>query len=121
MIYRREEYIEESAEDSKFPLKRVEVLEAIEGGEKRFVGHLALGIMTPVGVQQVPISFEIEAATVQEAFQRFEEHGEPKIEETRQSLEKELEKLRQEASGRIVRPGEVGMGGKVIDFNRLKQ
>jgi len=123
MIYKREEYVEEDAENSKFPVKRIIVLDPVDGAQKRFIGELALGLQTPVGVQHIPVSFEIEAQTIQEAFQKFEETAQPHLEETRKQIEEELRKLRQEASSRIVRPGELGLGtqGNVIDFGNMKK
>jgi hypothetical protein len=125
MIYKREDYIEENPQDSKFPVRNVEVLTATDGSATKYYGQLTLGIQTPVGVQQIPIAFEIEASSVDEAFQKFDASAEPKIEEARKSIEQEISRLRQEASSRIVRPGEVGMGGaagpgNVIDMKKFK-
>ena len=111
MIYRREEYIEESDENAKFPVKHIEVLVPIDNSKKIFVGQVTLGLQTPLGVQQVPVTFEIEAAEVAEAFAKFERYAEPKIEEARRSIEEELQRMRSEASRRIVRPDELGLGG----------
>jgi len=120
MIYKREEYIEETGENAKFPVKSIEVLTALEGGTKVYVGRVTLGLQTPLGVQQIPVTFDIQASSVPEAFQKFDAAAEPRIEEARKSLEEELRKVRDESSRRIVRPGEVGMGG-VVDINKLKQ
>lgn len=124
MIYRRDEYIEENAEDEKFPVKHIDVLEPLDGSPKKFIGQVSLGLQTPMGVQQIPVSFEIEAAHVAEAFQKFAASAEPRIEETRKGLQQEFQRVRQEQSSRIVRPGEVGMGagaGGVIDLKNLKK
>ena len=122
MIYKREEYVEEDTEDQKFPVKRIDVLDPVDGSGKKFIGQLALGMQTPLGVQQIPVTFEIEADTVQQAFEKFAETAEPRIEETRQQIEEELRKVRQEASSRIVRPSEINLQnrGNVIDFGNLK-
>jgi len=122
MIYRREDYIEEAGEESKFPVKHIEALQPLDGGNARYVGHVALGVQTPMGVQQIPISFEIGADSVQEAFTRFDQSAEPRIEETRKAIEDEIQKARQDASNRIVRPGELGMQGRgnIVDLSKLK-
>jgi len=111
MIYKREDYVEEAREEDKFPVKHVEVLTPIEGGRANYVGHVTIGLSTPLGVQQIPISFEIDAADIREAFRKFEASAEPRIEEARKSIEEEISRLRREASSRIVRPDEVGLGG----------
>jgi len=123
MIYKREEYVQEDQEDKRFPIKRITVLAPVEGDQTRYIGEVALGIQTPAGVQQIPVSFEIEAPSIQEAFQKFVATAEPRIEETRKQIEEELRKMRQEASSRIVRPGELGVGGQrnVIDMGNLKK
>jgi hypothetical protein len=120
MIYKREDYIEETEEGSKFPVKHVEALQPLDGGSTRFVGHVALGIQTPLGVQQLPVSFEIDADSVQEAFSKFDQSAEPRIEETRRAIEDEIQKARQDASSRIVRPGELGMQGRsnILDLGK---
>ena len=122
MIYRREDYIEEAGEESRFPVRHIEALQPLDGGSTRHVGHVALGIQTPLGVQQIPISFEIGADSVQEAFRRFDQSAEPRIEETRKAIEDEIHKARQDASSRIVRPGELGMQGRgnIVDLSKLK-
>jgi len=124
MIYKREEYVEEEAEEaeSKFPVKHVEALQPLDGGSTRFVGHVALGIQTPLGIQQLPISFEISADSVREAFSKFAQTAEPRIEETRTAIEDEIQKARQDASSRIIRPGELGMQGRpnILDLGRHK-
>jgi len=120
MIYKREEYVAESPEDEKFPVKRIDVMTPTEGGAARFIGQVALGVQTPIGVQQIPISFEIEADSVAQAFERFEQHAMPRLEEARRQVEDELRKVRREASSRIVRPGELGMGNprNIVDFKK---
>lgn len=125
MIYRKSEYVQEDREDGRFPVKQVEMLEPLDTGKKeksRFVGHVALGMQTPVGMQQIPVSFEIEAETIEDAFAKFNAHANPTIEETRRQIEQEVQKIRRDSSSRIVRPGDVSLQnqGNVIDFNKLK-
>jgi hypothetical protein len=122
MIYRREEYVEEDRQDEKFPVKRIEVLAPLDNGRKRFVGQAALGVQTPVGVQQIPLNFEIDAENIEDAFEKFEETAMPELNKARDQLQEELQKARQQSASRIVRPGDVPLqgGGNVIDFGRLK-
>ena len=122
MIYKREEYVEEAGENAKFPVRHIEVFTPQDGGKPRFVGQVALGFETPMGIQQIPVTFEIDAAMIAEAFQKFEKASEPKIEEARRQLEEEFHRLRREAQGRIVRPDELGLGGgNIIDFKKIKE
>jgi hypothetical protein len=123
MIYKREEYVEENPEDKKFPVKHIDVATPIDGNRRRFVGEVALGVQTPLGIQQIPITFEIPADTVEQAFQRFEQYAAPKVEEARRQIEEEFRKIRKEATSRIVRPGDLNLRGQgnVIDISKLKQ
>lgn len=120
MIYKLEEYVEQAnpEQETTFPLKRIEVLTPLDGSRTRYVGHVTLGIQTPVGVQQFPISFDIEAEDVADAFKKFEQSAEPKIEEARRGLEEEVSRVRREASSRIISPGELGLAGgsKIVDL-----
>ena len=112
MIYKRDEYIEQAEEESsKFPVKHIETMTDVKTGEQRFVGQVTLGLQTPAGVQQIPVSFEITAGSIADAFKKFDECAEPRIEEARKGIEEEIGRLRREAGSRIVRPGEVGLGG----------
>ncbi len=123
MIYQKLEYVKEDEEDSKFPVKQIEMLKPHdEGGECRFVGHVGLGMQTPVGMQQIPVSFEIEAKDIEDAFSKFAAHANPQIEDTRKQIEQEVQKMRKESSNRIVRPGDMNLEnqGNVIDFDNLK-
>ena len=61
MIYKREEFIEESPTDQKFPVKQIEVLSSLDGKESKYIGRVSLGLQTPMGVQTIPVSFEVEA------------------------------------------------------------
>mgnify|MGYP006278239337 CR=1 FL=1 len=123
MIYKKDEYVQENQQDERFPVKRIEVLDAVDGDDTRFVGSVALGMQTPMGVQQVPVNFEIEADDIEDAFEKFEAHANPRIEETRKEIEKQIRQARQEAQNRIVRPDEMNLQdqqGNVIDFDNLK-
>lgn len=123
MIYKKDEYVQENQDDDRFPVKRIEVLDAVDGDDTRFVGSVALGMQTPMGVQQIPVSFEIEADDIEEAFDNFESHANPAIEDTRKEVEEQVKKARQEAQNRIVRPDEMNLQnqqGNVIDFDNLK-
>jgi hypothetical protein len=110
MIYRREEYFEEAPEDQKFPVKQVEQIVSLDGSVRKFVGRVSLGIQTPMGVSSVPVSFEIEAATVQEAFQKFPQIAEVEIERAKDDLQKELHEMRRQSQSRIVTPGDIRPG-----------
>jgi len=122
MIYKRENYVEEQKDNEKFPVKQIEVLQPVGEGDSKFIGQLTMGLQTPMGVQQIPISFEIDASDIAEAFSRFEDAAQPRIEEARKGIEEEIRRIRDEASSRIIRPGEMAPpGGGVIDINKLKQ
>jgi hypothetical protein len=69
MIYKREDYFEENEGDQRFPVKHVEVLVPIDGSPAQFVGQVTIGLSTPLGLQQIPVTFEIQARDVREAFQ----------------------------------------------------
>ncbi len=64
-------------------------------------------ILTALGT--LPITFEIEAASLGEAAEKFAGAAEKAVEETM----KELEEMRREASSRIVVPEAGGAGGPV--------
>ena len=124
MIYRREEFIQESREEERPVIRQVEVLTPQEEGDEkpRYIGEVTLMLQTPMGMHQMPVSFEIEAASVKEAFKKFDAYAEPRIAETRRAVEQELQRMRQESSKRIVSPDELGGGGggNIIDFKNLK-
>jgi ElaB/YqjD/DUF883 family membrane-anchored ribosome-binding protein len=76
---------------------------------------------TPVGIQQFPISFEIEADSVEQAFERYSAAARPKIEEVRERVKTQLDKLREQESGRIVTPDQAaGPQPDIINFDDLK-
>lgn len=127
MIYKREEYIQETQEEGRSAVKQIEVLVPQAEGEQslRYIGHVTMMIQTPMGAQQMPVSFEIDAANIEEAFQKFDEYAQPRIEETRKAVEQEIQRMRQEASNRIVSPDELGGaggqgGGNIVDFGNLR-
>ena len=108
MIYKREEYVQQAEEGAKFPVRQIEAMTDIDTGESTFVGQVALGLQTPMGVQQIPVSFEIPAPTIKEAFDKFEETAAPRVEEARKGIEEEINRMRREQAGRIIRPEEIG-------------
>jgi hypothetical protein len=124
MIYKKTEYVQEDENDQRFPIKRIEVLEPVgnEDETSKFIGHVILGMQTPMGVHQFPVSFEIEAEDVQSAFNRFEAHANPQIEQARRQIQEEVQKVQQQRKSKIIQPGDVNMQnrGNVIDFNKLK-
>ena len=111
MIYKREEFIEEDIEDKKFPVKHVEQLTPTDGGKKKFVGRISMGLQTPMGVQTIPVTFELDAETVEGAFSKFETQAEAEIEHTKTELQSQMQEMRRQAQSRIITPGEVGPTG----------
>ena len=116
MIYRREEFIQEDPEDRKFPVKTIELLSATDGSSNRFVGRVSIGLQTPMGATTLPVSFEIEAKTIEEAFSKFEVQAEAEVERARGELQDQLQKMRHQAQGRIVTPGQIAPS----DLGKLK-
>ena len=116
MIYKREEFIEESPEDQKFPVKQIEVLSSLDGKESRYVGRVSLGLQTPMGVQTIPVSFEVEAKSIQEAFAKFPARAETEVEAAKKELQEELQEMRRRSASRIVTPGDL----PPADMGRLK-
>jgi len=111
MIYKRENFVEESPENAKFPVKSVEVLTPLDGGQKRFVGQVTMGLQTPYGMQSLPVTFDIEAETVEGAFAKFEARAEEQIEKAKSELQDQLQELRRQSQGRIVTPDQIAPGG----------
>lgn len=110
MIYKRDEYIEESPDDRKFPLRQIEQLQTIDGSSTRFVGHVSLAIQTPMGYSNMPLSFEIEAPSLAEAFKKFPAAAEAEIENAKKELEEQIGEMRRKAASRIITPGELPPG-----------
>ena len=130
MIYKKEEYVEEGSEDERYSVKRIEQWSPVfEEGDNRYIGHVALGVRTPAGVQQLPVDFEIDAEDLEEAFEKFEAAANPKVQEMRSRLQEEMQRMQQQqqqGGGNIVTPGQGGMAGGggggqgPIDFNDLR-
>jgi len=116
VIYKREEYLEESPTDQKFPVKQIEVLSSIDGKESKYIGRVSLGLQTPMGVQTIPVSFEVEAASIQEAFAKFSTRADAEVEVAKKELQDELQEMRRRSQNRIVTPGDL----PPTDMGRLK-
>jgi len=122
MIYRKEEFVEDCPEDRTFPVKQVDRLTPLDGSSERYIGRAALSLQTPVGIQQIPISFDIEADSIESAFARYAEFAEPKVEELRQRIRDRVNQLQREQETRIVTPGQTGRGPRgIIDITQLKR
>ncbi len=126
MIWQRQEFVQDETEDSDFPIKQVDRLEALQGDDRRFIGRATLNMQTPMGVQQLPISFEIEANDVEEAFEKYSETARPKIDELREQMRQRLEQMRQQMeqqeqqgqqAKRIVTP----TGGDILKMDDLRK
>ncbi|MGO8702473.1 MAG: hypothetical protein ACLQVA_01545 [Candidatus Brocadiia bacterium] len=116
MIYRREEFFEEQPEDQKFPVRQVELVTSLDGSVKKFIGRVTLGVQTPMGVTSLPVTFEIEAASVQEAFAKFSQRAETEVEAAKAELQDELTEMRRRSQSRIVTPGDL----PPTDLGKLK-
>lgn len=121
MIYRKDEFVQDDRDDPDFPVKQVDRLEAIDGSGQRFIGRAALNMQTPFGVEQIPISFEIEADSVEAAFAAYRTYAEPKINEVREHIEMKLEQIRKAEQSRIVTPRETGPGGGILRFDNFRE
>jgi len=119
MIHKVEQFVQEDPDSEKFPLKQIERLSSVDGDQRRFVGRVTLGLQTPLGLQQIPVSFEIQADSIEQAFEKFEEAAQPQIEQARSEIEDQLQQIRRDASSRIIRPDEVG--GRMIDLGQIKR
>lgn len=121
MIYEKEEFVEDNTNDPRFPIKQVDRLTAIDGSVVRFIGRAALNMQTPAGIQQIPISFEIQADSLQTAFQKYNESAEPKLAEVKERIQQRLAELGRQEQSRIVTPGQgPAAGPRVIEFDDLK-
>ncbi|MHC4481408.1 MAG: hypothetical protein ACYS8K_03045 [Planctomycetota bacterium] len=120
MIYRKEEYVQHDESDSEFPIKQIDMLEATDGSRTRFIGRAALNMQTPFGMEQLPVSFEIAADSVEAAFEKYVEAARPQIEEVKQHIEERLDELRRSEQSRIVTPAEGGAGGGIIRLDDLR-
>ena len=124
MIYRKEEYVEHAEDDEQFPIKQLDRLVEVDGDGERYIGRAVLNMQTNMGVQQMPISFEIEADSVQDAFSKYNEKAEPKIDEVRERIQNRISEMRRQAQNRIVTPtGEPAQGegeGGIINLEDLR-
>jgi hypothetical protein len=122
MIYEKTEFVQHETEDADFPIKQIDRLQSRDESETRFIGRATLNMQTPMGVQQIPISFEIEADSVEGAFGKYADCARPRIEEIRQRLQERLQELRRQQENRIVTPGSMGQGpdANIIRFDDLK-
>ncbi len=121
MIYQKEEFVEDETGDSDFPIKMVDRLQSRDGQATRFIGRATLNMRTPMGIQQFPISFEIEADSVEEAFDAYSEAAQPRIEEVRERLREQLEELRRQQESQIVTPDRAQTGqADIINFDDLR-
>jgi len=107
MIYKREEFVEENPESKNYPVKQVEVLSPLGDGKKRHIGRVSLALQTPMGLTTMPISFEIPADTVEEAFRKFDSVADAEVEAAKRELQEQLQELRRKAQSRIITPGEL--------------
>jgi hypothetical protein len=119
MIYRKEEYVQHDEEDQQFRIKQVDRLLEVDGEGQRFIGRAVLNMYTNMGVQQIPVSFEIDAQDIQDAFAKYKEVGVPKIDEMKERIQNRLEEARREQQNRIVTPGD--SGGKTVRFDELQR
>ncbi|MFO7957910.1 MAG: hypothetical protein R6X33_12515 [Candidatus Brocadiia bacterium] len=121
MIYQKEEFVEDETGDSDFPIKMVDRLQSRDGDTTRFIGRATLNMRTPMGIQQFPISFEIEADSVEDAFEQYSDAARPRIEEVRERVQEQLQQLRQQQEGQIVTPDKAQTGqADIINFDDLR-
>ncbi len=107
MIYRKQEFVQDETDDPDFPIKVIDQLEQVGGDDVRFIGRATLNMQTPIGIQQFPISFEIEADSIEEAFEDYVEAAGPRIEEVRQRVQEHLSKVREDLTNRIITPDQM--------------
>ena len=107
MIYKREEFIEENESDKNFPVKQIDQLTPLEGVGKKFLGRVSLALQTPMGMTTLPVTFEIKADTVPEAFAAFAKRAEAEIEIAKKELQEEMQEMRRRSQSRIVTASEV--------------
>ena len=121
MIYRKEEYLQDKTNDQRFPIKQVDRMIGVDGDEEKFIGRAAITMQTPMGLQQLPIAFEIEADSVQTAFEKFNQFAEPKLEEAKERIQNRIEELRREQQNRIVTPGQAQSGSPgIVDLSDFR-
>ncbi len=122
MIYQKQEFVQDDTGDEEFPIKVIDRLQSLDDEDVRFLGRATLNMRTPLGIQQIPISFEIEADDIEDAFEQYTEAATPKVEEVRRRMQEQIDRLRQEQDRRIVTPDQTagGPGQQIIDFGDLK-
>ena len=120
MIYRKDEFIQDDRDDTEFPIKQIDRLQELGGDKVRFIGHAMLNMETPVGPQQIPIAFDIEADSIEAAFASFAGHARPRLERARRRVEQWLADLREKHQGKIVTPGTQTPAPNIINLEELK-
>ena len=119
MIYEKREFVQDGTGDREFPIKVVDRLEAVDGTTMRYIGRATLNLRTPFGVQQFPVSFEIEAGSVEDAFAGYAEAARPKIEQVRQRFMARLEEFRRQQEQQAGGASQPGAGGIIsLDDHR---
>ncbi len=94
VIYRKHEFVQDNTGDKQFPVKVIDELTDVLGQAVRYIGRATINMQTPLGIQQFPVSFEIQAQSVQEAFAAYSDAASPKVESVRRHLQALLDKLR---------------------------
>ena len=89
---------------------RFDRLTANDDSETRYIGRLSMAVQTPVGVSNVPVSFEIDASGIVQAFEKFGALADAAIENAKKELQEQVQEMRRKAQSRIVTPGELGGG-----------
>lgn len=120
MIYRKQEFVQDNSGDSDFPIKVIDHLESLDDAIVKFIGRAVLNMRTPAGIHQIPVSFEIDAESIEDAFEQYAEAAKPKIQEVRRHVQRQLDRLKsQQQPGRIITPDQAG-GPDIIKFDDLK-
>jgi len=80
-----------------------------EGVKIDFQGHAVVGFHTPMGEIERPVGFDIEAETIEEAFEKFELTKQEKVPQIAKEMIEEMKKQAQEHQERerskIIVPG----------------
>ncbi|HEX7047961.1 MAG TPA: hypothetical protein VF275_10375 [Gammaproteobacteria bacterium] len=100
-------YREESITDRRVGSIRVLTPVTVDGGEDTSRARIYIGqasVYTPAGA--LPLNFELEAATLAEAIEKFPAAANKAVEETM----KQLQEMRREAASSLVVPGAGGPG-----------
>jgi hypothetical protein len=94
MIYRKHEYVQDQTGDEQFRVKVIDELTDVLGQTVRYIGRATVNMQTPLGIQQFPVSFEIEAASIEEAFAAYSQMAGPKVESVRRHVQALLDRLK---------------------------